>query len=71
MKSARVTDYTNQTSPKHFGWIKYLSQRDLKIRNYLSNVYKIGGAHVQCINYHYAKFKYQGMKTVGVTYYTS
>ena len=34
-------------------------------------MHKIGGAHVQCRNSHYAKFKYQGMKTVGVTYCTN
>ena len=31
------------------------------------NVYKIGGVHLQCMNNHYAKFEYKGMKTVGVT----
>ena len=35
MKTAGVTDYTNQTLPKHFGWINYLSPTDLKIRKYL------------------------------------
>ena len=38
---------------------------------YLSNVYKIGGAHLQCMDNHYAKFDYKGMKTVGVTDYTN
>ena len=28
------------------------------------NVHKIGGAHLQCMNNHYAKIKYKGMKTV-------
>ena len=28
-------------------------------------MYKIGGAHLQCENNHYAKFEYKGMKTVG------
>ena len=27
-------------------------------------------AHLQCVNNHYAKFEYKGMKTVGVTDYT-
>ena len=31
---------------------------ELKIRKYLSNVHKIRGAHVQCMNNHYAKFEY-------------
>ena len=35
------------------------------------NVHKIGGGHFQCMNNHYAKIKYKGMKTVGVTDYTN
>ena len=27
----------------------------------------MGGAHLQCMNNHYGKFEYKGMKTVGVT----
>ena len=42
-----------------------------KMRKYLSNVHKMGGAHLQCMNNHYAKFEYKGMKTVGVTDYTN
>ena len=38
---------------------------------YLSNVHKIGGAHLQCVNNHYAKFEYKGMKTLGVLDYTT
>ena len=30
-------------------------------------MHKIEGAHLQCMNNHYAKFEYKGMKTVGVT----
>ena len=30
----------------------------------LSNVYKIDGAHLQCMNNHHAKFEYKGIKTV-------
>ena len=37
----------------------------------LSNVYKIRIAHFQCMDNHYAKFEYKGMKTVGVTDYTN
>ena len=29
------------------------------------------GAHLQCVNNHYAKFKYKEMKTVGVADYTN
>ena len=35
------------------------------------NVYRIGGAHLKCMNNHYAKFEYKGMKTVGVTDHTN
>ena len=31
----------------------------------------MGGAHLQCMNNHYGKFEYKGMKTVGVTDYTN
>ena len=31
----------------------------------------VGGAHLQCVNNHYAKFEYKGMKTVVVTDYTN
>ena len=33
----------------------------------LSNVCKIGGAHLQLVNNHYAKFECKEMKTKGVT----
>ena len=32
---------------------------------------KIKGAHLQCVNNHYAKFEYKVMNTVGVTDYTN
>ena len=38
---------------------------------HLLNVHKIGGAHLQCVNNHYAKYEYKGMNTVGVTDYTN
>ena len=31
----------------------------------------MGGAHLQCVNNHYAKFEYKVMNTVGVTGYTN
>ena len=31
----------------------------------------MGGAHLQCVNNHYATFEYEGMKTVGVQDYTN
>ena len=33
-------------------------------------MHKIGGVNFQCVNNHYAKFEYKGLKTVGVTDYT-
>ena len=33
--------------------------------------HKVEGAHLQCVNNHYAKFEYKGMNTVGVTDYTN
>ena len=41
------------------------------MRKYLSNVHKMKGAHLQCVNNHYAKFENKEMKTVGVTDYTN
>ena len=32
---------------------------------------KIEGAHLQCVNNHYAKFEYKGINTLGVTEYTN
>ena len=29
-------------------------------------MHQIGGAHLKCVNNHYAKFEYKGMNTVGV-----
>ena len=34
-------------------------------------MHKIVGAHLQCVNNHYAKFEYKKMNTVGVTDYTN
>ena len=41
MTATGFTDYTNQTPSKHFGWIKCLSPKAQKIREYLSNVHNI------------------------------
>ena len=34
-------------------------------------MHKIRGAHLQCVNKHYAKFEYKGMNTLGVSDYTN
>ena len=41
------------------------------MKKYLSNAHKIGRAHLQCVDNHYAKFEYKVMKTVWVTDYTN
>ena len=50
---------------------KCLSSTPLKSEKYLSNVYQMEGAHLQCANNHYVMFEYKGMKTVGVTDHTN
>ena len=45
-------------------------QRPSKMEKHLLNVQKMVGAHLQCVNNHYAKFEYKVMNTVGVTDYT-
>ena len=64
MKTAGVTYFTNQTTTKQFGWIKYLSPTDLKIRKYSSNLH----AHVQCINNQHAKFDYKELEMLKLDY---
>ena len=81
MKTVGVKDYTNQKLSKHFTDVpcqwrsraakKCLGSIPVKMRKFLSNVPKIGGAHLQCVNNHYTKFEYKGIKTLGVTDYTN
>ena len=71
LKTAGVTDYTNQTPPKHFRRKNCLRLNSSQKLENISNMHEIGGAHLQCMNNHYTKFEYKGMKTVGVTYYTN
>ena len=35
------------------------------------NVHKMGGANLQTVHNHYAKFEFIGMNTIGVTDYTN
>ena len=67
MKTVGVTYYTNQTPPRHFGWKKCLSSTPVKNEKIFIKCAQMGGAHLQCVNNHYAKFEYKGMKTVCVT----
>ena len=41
------------------------------MEKYLLNVQKMEGAHLQCVNNHYAKFEYKVMSTPGLTDYTN
>ena len=74
MKTVGATDYTNLTLPHGTPYafrMEKMVQQWSKMRKYLSNVHKMGGAHLQCVNIHYAKFENKEMKTVGVTDYTN
>ena len=63
-KTVGVTDYTNYT-PKTIRSEKNSKfNTRQKLRKYFSNEHKIRDAHLQCVNNHYAKFEYKGMKSV-------
>ena len=75
MKIVGVTDYTNLTHPTHFGhktdtpyafWMEKMSK--FNTRTKCENIYqmctKLRDAQLQCVNNHYAKFEYKGMKTI-------
>ena len=69
MQIVGVTEYTKQTPSKHFTE-KNSKLKTPKMKKNSWNVYKIGGAHVQCVNNHYAKFEKKEIKTVEVTQIT-
>ena len=71
MKFFGVADYANQTPSKHFWTEKCLSSTPRKNEKIFINVHKLVGVHLQCVNNHYTKFEYKGMKTFGVTDYTN
>ena len=71
MKTVGVTDYTNRTPLRISDGKNVYVQHLSKMRKYLSNVHKMGGADFQCVNNHCAKFENKEMKTVGVTDYTN
>ena len=63
-KAVGVTDYTNYT-PKAIRSEKNSKfNTRQKLREYFLNEHKIRDAHLQCVNNHYAKFEYKGMKSV-------
>ena len=71
MKTALVTDYTNKTTPKHFGHEKMSKFNSSKNKKIFDKCAQMGGAHHQYVDNHYAKFQYKVMNTVGVTDYTN
>ena len=64
IKTAGVTDYKNQTPPYAFRMEKNLSITPVKNVKIL-----IKCVNLQCVNNHYAKAEYKGIKTAGVTNY--
>ena len=38
--------------------LAFQMEKTIKMSKYLSNVHKMVGAHLQCVNNHYAKFEY-------------
>ena len=62
MKTFVVTDYT-MYAPK--GCVDVITSKFNIPKNnkVLINVHKIRDAHFQCMNNHYAKFEYKGMKS--------
>ena len=71
MKTVGVTGYTKQTPSKHLECKKMSSRPPKMKKNICEMCTKKNGAHLQCVNNHYVKFEYKGMKTVGVTDYTN
>ena len=71
MNTVGVTDYTNYASPKHYGWKKKSEFNTRQKNKKKLKELKIKGEHLQCVNNHYAKFEYKGMKTVGVSDFTN
>ena len=75
MKTFGVTDYTKMAPLKCCGqtdrWEKCLSLTPIKKEEKKKQFHKIEGAHLQCVNNHYAKLEYKGMNTVGVIDYTN
>ena len=57
----------------YYGWKKCLVQRSSKMEKIFIKCAQKGrgGAHLQYVKNHYAKFEYKVMNTVGVTDYTN
>ena len=69
MKTFGVTDYTN-LAPLYCcrqtdRWGKCLGSTPIKNeKKTMKQSHKTKGAHLQCVNNHYAKFEYKGINTV-------
>ena len=60
MKTILVTDYTQITQCKHAkGGVDVTMSKSSTLPKMLSNVPKIRGAYLQCVNNHNAKFEYK------------
>ena len=58
-------------TPKVLRTDKCLSSTPFKNEKQIMKAHKIGGAHLQYVNNHLAKFELKGIKTFGVTDYTN
>ena len=47
--------------------LSILNRKEIVLVQDPENVHKERGAHLQCVNNHYAKFEYKGMKNVTQT----
>ena len=65
------TDYTNQTPSKHFTENNCMFKTPKRKKKIFMKVFYVRGAHLQCVNNHYAKYENKRMKTFGVTDYTN
>ena len=65
-----VTDYTNQTPSKHFGWKKCLSSTPPMNEKIFMKCAQNRKCTSSMCEHHYTKFEYKTMKTFGVTNYT-
>ena len=64
MKTVGVTDYSNQAPSKHF-YREKTKFKTPKMKNTRPN--SALDLRRQCVNNHYAKFEYKGMKYVSIT----
>ena len=72
MKTVGVTDYTNRAPSKHVYGEKNSVQdpKNEKKQDQTLLWICVAGEYLQCVNNHYAKFEYKGMKYVSITDYT-